>query len=124
MIRQIHWAWFLFAASFYTTFTYFSIRMGYSILMPEMIVTLKITKAQAGAIASSFFISYTIFCPLLGYLVDRVSARKLLTLFSLILAAGTYLMGKPVSLFQACIFFGIVGGGSSAMWVPVATLAP
>jgi sugar phosphate permease len=122
MIRQIHWAWFVFAASFYTTFTYFSIRMGYSILMPEMIVTLKITKAQAGAIASSFFISYTIFCPLLGYLVDRVSARKLLILFSLILAAGTFLMGKPVSLFQACIFFSIVGVGSSAMWVPVATL--
>lgn len=122
MIGRIHWAWFIFAASFYTTFTYFSIRMGYSILMPEMILTLKITKAQAGAIASSFFIAYTIFCPLLGYLVDRASARKLLTLFSLILAAGTFLMGKPVSLFQACIFFAIVGVGSSAMWVPVATL--
>ncbi len=122
MKRQIHWAWVIFGASFFTVFTYFSIRLGYGILMPQMIVTLKITKAQAGIIASSFFISYTIFCPLLGYLVDRVSARKLLTLFSLILAAGTFLMGKPVSLFQACIYFAIVGVGSSAMWVPVAAL--
>jgi len=122
MIKRIHWAWSIFIASFITVFTYFSIRMSYSILMPEMIVGLKITKTQAGAIASSFFISYTLFSPLLGYLVDRVSARKLLVLFSFILGGGTLLMGKPVSPLQACLFFAIVGVGSSAMWTPVMTI--
>lgn len=122
MKKQIHWAWVIFIASFFTVFTNYSIRLSYGILMPEMIVALKITKAQAGAIASSFYLAYTIFSPLLGFLVDRVSARKLLTLFSFILGGGTFLMGKPVSFLQACLFFAMVGIGSSAMWTPVVTL--
>ena len=122
MKKRIHWAWIIFLASFVTLFTNYSIRLGYGILMPEMIVDLKITKAQAGAIASSFYLAYTIVSPLLGFLIDRVSARKLITLFSLILGGGTFLMGKPVSLLQACFFFAIVGIGSSAMWAPVMAL--
>jgi len=121
-MKRIHWAWIILIVSFVTIFTYISIRFSYAILMPEMIVSLKITKTQAGAIASSFFLPYTIFSPLLGLLVDRVSARKLLTIFSFILGGGTFLMGKSNSLFQACLFFAIVGIGSSAMWAPVLTL--
>ena len=122
MTRRIHWAWVVLLASFITVFTNYSIRLSYGILMPEMITALKITKAQAGAIASSYYLSYTIFSPLLGFLIDHVSARRILTVFSFILGGGTFLMGKPASLFQACLFFAIVGMGSSAMWAPVVTL--
>ena len=80
MFKQIHWAWLIFFSCLITTFIYGSVRMSYSILMPEMIVALKISKSQAGAIASSFFFTYTILSPLSGFLVDRVSARKLITL--------------------------------------------
>lgn len=122
MFKQIHWAWLIFFSSLITTFIYGSVRMSYSILMPEMIVTLKISKSQAGAIASSFFFTYTVLSPLSGFLVDRVNARKLLTLFSIILGASAFLMGKPVSFFQACLFYAMVGVGSSATWTPVMTL--
>jgi sugar phosphate permease len=122
MKKRIHWAWVILIASFVTIFTNISIRFSYGILMPEMITSLKITNTQAGVIASSFYLAYTIFSPLLGFLIDRVSARKLLILFSFILGIGTFLMGKPASLFQACLFFAIVGIGSSAMWTPVFTL--
>jgi sugar phosphate permease len=53
MTSRIHWAWVILIVSFVTIFTNHSIRASYGILMPEMIVALKITKAQAGAIASS-----------------------------------------------------------------------
>lgn len=122
MSKQIHWAWFILTAAFVTVFTAYSIRLSYGILLPEMIVSLKITKAEAGLIASSFYLTYTLFSPLLGFLVDRFDARNLLVLFGLILAAGTFLMGKPQSLLQACLFFAIVGVGSAAMWTPVVTL--
>ena len=104
MTSRIHWAWVILVVSFITIFTNYSIRLSYGILMPEMIVSLQITKAEAGVIASSFYLSYTIFSPLVGFLVDRLSARKLLAFFSLILAGGTFLMHKPNSLFQACSF--------------------
>lgn len=122
MTQRLHWAWVILVCSFITVFTNYSIRLSYGILMPEMIISLRITKAQAGAIASSFYLAYTIFSPLVGFLVDRLSARKLLTLFSLILAGGTFLLHKADSLWQASLFFGIVGMGSSAMWTPVVTV--
>jgi sugar phosphate permease len=122
MTRKIHWAWFILAVSFATVFTNYSIRLSYGILMPEMIQSLRITKAQAGVIGSSFYVSYTIFSPLLGFLVDRLSARKLLMIFCLICGTGTLLMGKPETLLQACLSFAIVGVGSAAMWTPVVTL--
>jgi sugar phosphate permease len=119
---KIHWAWFILAVSFATVFTNYSIRLSYGILMPEMIQSLRITKAQAGVIGSSFYVSYTIFSPLLGFLVDRLSARKLLMIFCLIGGTGTFLMGKPETLLQACLSFGLMGVGSAAMWTPVVTL--
>jgi len=122
MMPPIHWAWVILGASFLTVFTTYSIRLSYGILMPEMIGTLQISKAEAGAIASSFYAAYTIFAPLVGFLADRVSARKLIVLFCLIQGVGTLLMGAPSTLWQACLFFGIVGAGSSAMWTPVVTL--
>jgi sugar phosphate permease len=122
MNPRIHWAWIILSTSFFTVFIYYSIRLGYSILMPEMILSLKITKGEAGGIASSFFVAYTIFVPLLGYLIDRFNARILLALFSVFLAAGTFLMGKTETLFQACFAFFLVGVGGSAMWTPVVTL--
>jgi len=122
MIRRLHWAWVILLCSFITVFTAFSIRYSYGILMPEMIMTLKINKAQGGAIASSFFFAYTLFSPLVGFFIDRWSARKLLTYFIFILGSGAFLMGKPISLFQACLFYGIVGVGFSAAWIPTVTL--
>jgi sugar phosphate permease len=122
MTTRIHWAWVILSVSFLTVFTTYSIRLSYGILMPEMIGALQIRKAEAGAIASSFYAAYTVFAPLVGFLADRMSARKLFVLFCLVQGAGTLLMSTPSSLWQACLFFGIVGAGSSAMWAPVVTL--
>src|SRR5512147_1783673 len=109
MTSRFHWAWVIFGASFLTIFTTYSTRLSYGILMPEMIGSLHISKAQAGAIASSFYIAYTVFGPLVGFLADRTSTRRLIALFCLIQGAGTLLMGAASSLGQACLFFGLVG---------------
>jgi sugar phosphate permease len=122
MKTRFHWAWLILLSAFITDFTYYSIRLGYGIIMPEMIKALEITKAQAGAIASSFYIAITIFVPIVGFLADRFDARKLLILFSLILGVGTFLMSKSTSFLQSCISFAIIGVGASAMWAPLVAL--
>jgi sugar phosphate permease len=119
---RIHWAWFILTASFVTIFIHYSIRLGYGILMPEMIQSLGITNAQAGTIASSFYLAYGIFSPVMGFGVDRFNPRILLTFCSAILATGTYFMSRPETLFQARLAFFIAGIGASAMWTPVVTL--
>jgi sugar phosphate permease len=122
MGNRLHWAWIILAASYITIFTNVSIRLSYNILMPEMILSLRINKTQAGLIASSFSLAYTIFSPLLGYLIDRYSARKILILFCFILGVGTFLMGRAASLPEACLSYALVAIGSSAIWTPLFTL--
>jgi sugar phosphate permease len=72
-------------ASFCTVFVGFAVRNSYGILLPEMIPSLMISKKEAGVIYGSFFIAYTLFSPVLGFLADRINIRILLTLFSVVL---------------------------------------
>ncbi|MEW6377634.1 MAG: MFS transporter, partial [Thermodesulfobacteriota bacterium] len=108
---------------FITLFITYSIRIGaYSVLIPEMIKDLQITKAQAGMIKSAFSITYLLFAPLMGWLTDRVGGRKVISFSCLFLGGGAFLMGKAENLTTAIIFFSLVGVGAAAMWVPIVTL--
>ena len=119
----IHWAWVVLGTCFITLFINYSVRIGaYPILLPEMIKDLHLTKAQAGLIKSAFAITYLVFAPIMGWLTDRVGGRKVISFFCLILGGGTFLMGHAKSLLTSACFFGIVGLGAAAMWVPSATL--
>ena len=119
----MHWAWFIFVSSFFTLFVNYSIRDGtYSVLLPEMIKDLQMTKAQAGMIKSAFSLTYLIFCPLMGWLTDRIGGRKVISFFCLFLGAGTFLMGKATSFYSAAFFYSLIGIGAAAGWVPITAL--
>jgi MFS family permease len=106
-------------AGFFTVFVGFSVRYAYGLLLPQMISSLAISKAEAGIIFSSYFLTYTIFSPLLGLLADRFEARRLLTLFVALLGLGANLMSISTTINQACLFFALAGIGHSACWAPV-----
>jgi len=74
-------------------------------------------------IYASYFIAYTIVSPVLGLLADRYDVRFLLTLFTVLLGAGTFLMAYSSSTVRASLFFTLAGIGSAACWVPVMALA-
>ncbi len=119
----LHWAWVVLGASFITLFINYSVRIGaYPVLLPEMIRDLHLTKAQAGLIKSAFAITYLVFAPIMGWLTDRIGGRKVISFFCLFLGGGAFLMGTAESLLASMVFFGIVGLGAAAMWVPAATL--
>jgi MFS family permease len=110
-------------ACFLTVFTAYAIRYGYGVLLPEMLGSLDISKAEAGVIYSSFFIAYTVSSPILGLLGDRWNARWLLSLFVAILGIGAFLMSYASSILSASLFYTLAGIGSSACWAPVMALA-
>ncbi len=109
-------------AGFFTVFVAFAVRYAYGLLLPEMLTSLAISKTEAGVIYSSYFITYTIFSPVLGLLTDRTDARKLITIFVTILGIGAYLMSFSTSVIRASLFFALAGIGHSACWVPVVTV--
>ena len=110
-------------ACFAIIFVHYAIRYSYGTLLPEMLPSLSITKAQAGMIYSSYFIAYTALSPVLGLLSDRYDIRILLTLFVALMGGGAFLMAYPTSQLQASLFFGVAGVGCSACWAPVMALA-
>ncbi len=120
---KIHWGWVVLGTSFITLFINYSIRIGaYSVLLPKMIQDLGINMTQAGMIRAGYFLTYILFSPLTGWLMDRVGGRFVISFFCLFLGIGTLLMGQASSLITAILFHGIVGIGAAAVWTPISAL--
>lgn len=119
---MIHWAWIILAVCFANLFVNYGIRLGYSVVLPEMIRTLGFSRRQAGDIFNAYFLAYIFLSLCAGNLTDRLGARKIIPMFGVVLGIGTLLMGTSTSFWQASLFFGIVGMGAAAMWTPIITL--
>jgi MFS family permease len=122
MKRFPHWAWVILAVCFLNAFVSYGIRLGYGVVIPEMIQSIGITRTQAGTIFNSYILAYITFSPIAGNLTDRFGARKIMTIFAVILSMGTILMGTTNQFLTAALFFAIVGIGGAAMWNPSLTV--
>jgi predicted MFS family arabinose efflux permease len=109
-------------AGFLTVSIAYAIRYGYGMLLPAMLPALGISKLQAGAIFSTYFVVYTLATPLIGALSDRFNYRLLLSVFTAVMAGGVLLMATAESLLQAHLFFALAALGHAACWAPVTAL--
>jgi sugar phosphate permease len=121
--HNLHWAWVILGICFVDLFINYSVRLGYGVILPEMIQTLGIGRAAAGSIFNSYFFTYLAITPFTGYLTDRLGARRVITACLLILGLAVLFMGTVDSLWSACLVFGFVGLGATGLWTPVITLA-
>jgi sugar phosphate permease len=118
----IHWAWVILAVCFLNLFVNYGIRLGYGVVLPEMIRTLGLTRRQGGDIFNSYLFAYVCLSPFAGYLTDRLGARRIISLFGIVLGIGTLFMGMSQSFPASAFFFALVGIGGSAMWTPIIAL--
>ncbi|HOD36321.1 MAG TPA: MFS transporter [Syntrophales bacterium] len=117
-----HLAWIILAVCFANLFVNYSARLGYGVVLPEMIRDLGFSRTDAGSIYNTYLFSYILLTPLAGHLTDRFGARLVITFCSLVLGAGLLLMGRVDSLYLACFAYGVVGLGATGMWTPVITV--
>ncbi|MDY7031273.1 MAG: MFS transporter [Thermodesulfobacteriota bacterium] len=120
--KAFHWAWIILATCFVDLFINYSVRLGYGIVLPEMIRTLGFGRTAGGSIYNFYLFSYIALTPLTGYLTDRFGARRVITTCCLILSIGTLLMGTVKTLWAACLFYAVCGLGATGMWTPVITV--
>ena len=120
--KGFHWAWVILAVCFVDLFINYSIRLGYGVVLPEMIRSIALDRTQGGAIFNFYLTAYICLTPFTGNLTDRFGARRVITLFCILLGTGALLMGTVESFWTASIFFALVGAGASAMWTPVLTV--
>jgi sugar phosphate permease len=119
---SIHWAWIILATCFINLFINYSVRLGYSVVLPEMIRDLGLNRTAGGSIYNAYLFSYIILTPLTGYLTDRFGGRQVISTCAFILGLGVILMGTAESFWAACVFYAVAGIGSSGMWTPVITV--
>jgi sugar phosphate permease len=117
--KGFHWAWIILATVFVDLFINYSVRMGYGVLLPEMIASLGFTRTDTASIYNSYLFAYIAITPFSGYLTDRLGARRVITACAFILGIGVILMGTIQELWTACLFYAIVGVGATGMWTPV-----
>ena len=119
---SFHWAWIILVTCFVNLFINYSVRLGYGVVLPEMIKDLSLSRTAGGTIFNAYLFSYIILTPITGHLTDRFGARYVITTCTFILGAGVFLMGTVESLWTACLFYTIVGLGSTGMWTPIITV--
>ena len=120
--RTFHWAWVILGICFVNLFVNYSVRLGYGVVLPEMIRTLGFGRTAGGSIYNFYLLAYIAFSPFTGYLTDRIGARRVITICLLILGFAVFLMGTVNALWSACIIYGVVGLGAAGLWGPVITL--
>jgi len=69
---SFHWAWIILATCFVNLFINYSVRLGYGIVLPEMIKDLSLSRTAGGTIFHAYLFSYIILTPITGYLTDRL----------------------------------------------------
>jgi sugar phosphate permease len=120
--RTFHWAWVILAICFVNLFISYSVRLGYGVVLPEMIRTLNFGRTAGGSIYNFYLLTYISITPLTGYLTDRLGARRVITVCLLIFGMGVFLMGTVQALWSACFIYAIVGLGATGLWTPVISL--
>ena len=120
--RKLHWAWVILGICFVDLFINYSVRLGYGVVLPEMIGTLGVGRAAGGSIYNAYLFTYIAITPFTGYLTDRLGARRVITVCLLILGVAVLFMGTVDTLWSACLGFGFVGLGATGLWTPVITL--
>ena len=89
--KTFHWAWIILGTCFVNLFINYSVRLGYSVVLPEMIDALGFSRTVGGSIFNAYFLSYIALTPVAGYLTDRIGARKVITSCAFFLGAGAIL---------------------------------
>jgi sugar phosphate permease len=118
----VHYAWIILSLCFATLFVNYTVRLGYGVVLPEMIRTLGLSRTEAGSIFNAYLLTYIALAPVAGYLTDRLGARRVITVCILLVGAGAGLLATVNALWTACLFFGLAGLGSTGIWVPIITL--
>ncbi len=120
--RSLHWAWVILVVCFLDLFVNYAVRLGYGVVLPEMIRDLALNRTAGGMIFNSYLFTYIMLTPLAGFLTDRLGARPVMVVCAAVLGIGVLLMGTARSAGEAAAAFAVVGLGATGIWVPVLTV--
>jgi MFS family permease len=120
---RIFYGFIIAVASFFVLFAAYGVRFAYGVFFKPMAGELGLNAATTSAAYSISFFMEGVFSLVSGGLADRFGPRIVLSLSSILVAAGYCLMPLVHSPWQLCLFYGIILGiGMGAMFVPLVSM--
>ena len=94
-------------------------RLNMTVLSPDIIQTFTLSNTSLGLMSGMYFYAYSSLQPIVGVLVDKWKARKVLTSFVFLMSLGTLLFAYSPNL--SLLFLGrfLIGVGSAGILIPV-----
>jgi MFS family permease len=120
---RIFYGFIIAIASFFVLFCAYGVRFAYGVFFKPMAGELGLNAATTSAAYSISFFMEGVFSLVSGGLADRFGPRIVLSLSSILIAAGYCLMPLVHSPWQLFLFYGIILGiGMGAMFVPLVSM--
>ncbi|MBN1568027.1 MAG: MFS transporter [Acidobacteria bacterium] len=120
---RIFYGFIIAAAAFFVLFAAYGVRFAYGVFFTPMAGELHMNAATTSAAYSISFFMEGVFSLISGGLADRYGPRIVLSLSSILVAAGYCLMPLVHSPWQLYLFYGIILGiGMGAMFVPLVSM--
>jgi MFS family permease len=120
---RIFYGFIIAIAAFFVLFSAYGVRFAYGVFFQPMAKQLGMNAATTSAAYSISFFMEGIFSLISGGLADRFGPRIVLSISSVLVAAGYCLMPLVHSPWQLFLFYGIVLGiGMGAMFVPLVSM--
>jgi MFS family permease len=120
---RIFYGFIIAIAAFFVLFSAYGVRFAYGVFFKPMAGQLGMNAATTSAAYSISFFMEGVFSLISGGLADRFGPRIVLSLSSILVAAGYCLMPLVHSPWQLFLFYGIILGiGMGAMFVPLISM--
>ncbi|HOO90348.1 MAG TPA: MFS transporter [Syntrophales bacterium] len=110
--------WVVFAIVSLVYFLAYFHRMSTSVIVPDLLDAFQIDATALGFMSSMYFYAYAFEQPLVGYLTDRLGARRVISLWTFIAAIGCLIFGFAPTIGWASVGRAIIGFGVGGVYVP------
>ena len=98
-------------------FVYFH-RVSSSVIAPSLLATFQTNATALGFMSSMYFYLYAVEQPLIGYLSDRFGPRRVVALWTLVAALGSFVFALAPTIMWAAVGRAIIGLGVGGVFVP------
>ena len=106
----IYYGWIIVAVGLVSMAFWYGIRSSFSIFYVALLEVFPWNRGESAGVQSLALITYTVFAPTVGGLIDRFGPRRVIIPGILILSFGLILCGSIQTLAQFYVFYGVIAG--------------
>ncbi len=107
-LRGTYYGWYIVGISFISMAFWFGIRSSFSVFYVALLEDFSWGRGESAGVQSMALITYTIFAPLAGGLIDRFGPRRVIGPGIVLLALGLILCASVNSLIQFYLLYGVL----------------